>query len=387
MNGESRCKGGINQFIREESSELKNGDAMAMPIGTTQEQCRKICRDDKGMLPFHCKSFHYSQNAKLCLLSERQGGQNQDTVNSTEFSFHQSVCIQGGSLEPNTVLDTMAISQSFSDETQEPFVLLRQSLLEAEPYAVYQGYDLGRCLDNCLYRDGAKKCLSANFNSVSGECRLSHFDDRVARMVYHPDYNYYRNMDESSVSTTRFGNARSRDYYQNYEGAYQPYKSSSSVRNGFNFPMTSAVSSQQASTSSNFDDNKIYSREPSSNASPTRFASKCSESIGNAFKQVRSRTRLRADLIQKAVVVASIYECENLCLQETRFQCLSFNYMTKFQASLPANCELSTFKESNFDLTNPNVFENSEDFDFYVRESRQSFDPCIDGNIGFFENF
>lgn len=388
LNGESRCKGGINQFIKEENSELRNADAMAMPIGTTQEQCRKICRDDKGMLPFHCKSFHYSQNAKLCLLSESQGGE-KSSLNSTEFSFHQAVCIQDGGedsiLAPNSILKTMAISSSFSDEAQEPFQLLRQSLLEAEPYAVYQGFSLGKCLDNCLYRDAGKKCLSVNFNAVSGECRLSQFDDRVARMVFHPDYNYYRNVEVAA----RYGNARSRDYYQNYEGAYRPAATpppadskSSAVRNGFNFPMmTSAFSPQTSTTLTDFDD-KIYSREPSGK----NAASRCSDSQGlslDSFQQVRSRTRLRSDLVQKSAIVASIYECENLCLQETRFRCLSFNYMTKFQASLPANCELSTFKESNFDLTNPNVFENSEDFDFYAREARVSSDPCIDGKLAF----
>ena len=48
-------------------------------------------------------------------------------------------------------MDTMAATQSF-DESYEPFRLLRNSMLEAEPYVVYQGYNLGRCLDECLYR-------------------------------------------------------------------------------------------------------------------------------------------------------------------------------------------------------------------------------------------
>ena len=38
-------------------------------------------------------------------------------------------------------------------KSHEPFRLLRNTLLEAEPYAVYQGYTLGKCLDECLYRD------------------------------------------------------------------------------------------------------------------------------------------------------------------------------------------------------------------------------------------
>ena len=46
----------------------------------------------------------------------------------------------------------MAVSQNL-DTSSEPFRLLRNTILEAEPYAVYQGYVLGRCLDECLYRD------------------------------------------------------------------------------------------------------------------------------------------------------------------------------------------------------------------------------------------
>ena len=67
---------------------------MAMPLGTTKEQCRKICRDDKGMLPFYCKSYHYSDFSKLCLLSEN--GPGSKVTNSTDFSYHESICIQGG---------------------------------------------------------------------------------------------------------------------------------------------------------------------------------------------------------------------------------------------------------------------------------------------------
>ena len=67
---------------------------MAMPLGTTMDQCRKICRDDSGMLPFYCKSFHYSDKSKLCLLSEH--GPGSKVTNSTDFSYHESICIQGG---------------------------------------------------------------------------------------------------------------------------------------------------------------------------------------------------------------------------------------------------------------------------------------------------
>ena len=58
------------------------------------DQCRRICRDDKGLLPFLCKSFHYSSEDKLCLLSP--DGPGIDVENSTRFSYHQAVCLQGG---------------------------------------------------------------------------------------------------------------------------------------------------------------------------------------------------------------------------------------------------------------------------------------------------
>ena len=75
---------------------------MAMPLGTTKEQCRQICRDDKGMLPFYCKSFHYSDASKLCLFSEH--GPGSQVTNSSDFSYHESICIQGGKNFTKTIV-------------------------------------------------------------------------------------------------------------------------------------------------------------------------------------------------------------------------------------------------------------------------------------------
>ena len=58
----------------------------------------------------------------------------------------------GGRIEAKTEPTTLAVSQTL-EETSAPLRLLRNSVLEAEPYIVYQGYALGRCLDECLYRD------------------------------------------------------------------------------------------------------------------------------------------------------------------------------------------------------------------------------------------
>ena len=71
-----------------------------------------------------------------------------------------------------------------------------------------------------------------------------------------------------------------------------------------------------------------------------RKKSKC-DSDADIFQQLRSRTKLKADYVKRSVIVASLNECERLCLHESQFQCLSFNFMPKFVASLPANCELS----------------------------------------------
>ena len=43
--------------------------------------------------------------------------------------------------------------------------------------------------------------------------------------------------------------------------------------------------------------------------------------------QVRSRTRMRQQFIKRLETVNSLYECEQECLNERTFKCLSFNYM------------------------------------------------------------
>lgn len=111
LNGESRCKDGINRFVSETNTELVNAkDAMSMPVGTTQEQCRKICRDDKGILPFFCKSFHYDRDMKLCLLSEHKSdypmSSHKSVANSSSFSYFESICIQGGEFKYITSINT-----------------------------------------------------------------------------------------------------------------------------------------------------------------------------------------------------------------------------------------------------------------------------------------
>ena len=111
-----------------------------------------------------------------------------------------------------------------------------------------------------------------------------------------------------------------------------------------------------------------------------RRKSRCDESV-DFFKQLRSRTKIRSGYVKRSVIVASLYECEKICLQESLFKCSSFNYMPKFKASLPANCELSDTNYRTIDLTNPSLFEISDDHDFYGRDAKRSIEECIDGEF------
>ena len=65
-----------------------------------------------------------------------------------------------------------------------------------------------------------------------------------------------------------------------------------------------------------------------------RQKSNCDSSDVALFQQLRSRTKLRTNYVKRTGIVASLQECERLCLQEKQFQCLSFNFMPKFQGNL-----------------------------------------------------
>ena len=162
LSGETRCSSGSSlQFVHQPEVELHNTkEAMALPPGTSREQCRRICRDDSSLLPFFCQSFHYQPALQLCLLSENDShlkkANGLTLVNSTHFSYYEATCIGHHPREEATSLSsqisTSALARQSSDEeTTKELRLLRNSWLEAEPYLVYQGYELGRCLDECLY--------------------------------------------------------------------------------------------------------------------------------------------------------------------------------------------------------------------------------------------
>ncbi|XP_040580010.1 uncharacterized protein [Lepeophtheirus salmonis] len=96
LRGGNRCEG-IPRFVVEKNKEMpKNRDLLSFH-NIEEEECRKICRDDKGELPFLCHSFHYNAIEKLCLLSEDYfSDENNGIVTSRSLSYHELVCIQGG---------------------------------------------------------------------------------------------------------------------------------------------------------------------------------------------------------------------------------------------------------------------------------------------------
>ncbi len=88
------------------------------------------------------------------------------------------------------------------------------------------------------------RCLSVGYNPYTGECRLSRFDESSARLVFDPNFNYYRNIEGKNVCFIQKHNCciieflvdqDGRLYYAGYEGAYRPRKSNANGNGGFNY--------------------------------------------------------------------------------------------------------------------------------------------------------
>ena len=174
-------------------------------------------------------------------------------------------------------------------------------------------------------------------------------------------------MMRSSAEAVNTIEQRGRFYYENYEGP-------SSQRN-FNFPPVRR------------DPIPVTLRPPAAKETEVvtqrrRSSGRCQDGSYARFKQLRSRTRLKPAFIQKGETVNSLQDCERLCLQESNFLCLSFNYIQRINPTLNINCELSSEDYTQLDFANANFFEISEDHDYYGRE--RSFrngggeDSCID---------
>ena len=197
---------------------------------------------------------------------------------------------------------------------------------------------------------------------------MNSFDERDARLTYHPTFNYYRRLMPPAADGWRSNVEEEiqRYYYQNYPGAYQP-------RKGFSFPpLPSQSPSIRSST-----EKKTAERK---NGRKSICDSSFSGPAAGLFRQVRSRTRLKSHHIQRSLIVASLDECERECLEESQFKCMSFNFMPQIQAALPANCDLSHRHFPPIDAINhPDVLEMAKEYDFYARDESRSIDPCVDG--------
>lgn len=163
----------------------------------------------------------------------------------------------------------MAISQG-PDGSSSPFRLLRNTLLEAEPYAVYQDYTLGKCLDECLYKDvnlwvlqhkdatylrlpilltGASLRpsipLPGNAGWTSSVTKRPEWPStqsstftrtlKVSQFLIEYDLSYKR---EISYLGQGQVDGRGRFYYQNYQGPsrIQPPRTNNPAFSGFHFP-------------------------------------------------------------------------------------------------------------------------------------------------------
>eukprot|EP00095_Tigriopus_kingsejongensis_P012595 maker-scaffold642_size120736-snap-gene-0.15 protein:Tk12595 transcript:maker-scaffold642_size120736-snap-gene-0.15-mRNA-1 annotation:"IP14862p" len=210
LNGSSRCDG-TPIFIKEERKEYLGARDLLGFEDISPEECLERCTDDSGSLPFYCQSFHYKEETKLCLLSSDSFvGHNQidGLITSTVLSYHEELCLQEDPpLDGNNAIGgdhvTSRLSASASsplarqlrfDESSiaEAFERYRNYVIDAEYYFSQKGYDIGRCLEECLRDESI--CLSAVFNPATLECRLSRFSQKDARLIYDAEFDYFENL-------------------------------------------------------------------------------------------------------------------------------------------------------------------------------------------------
>ena len=201
---------------------------------------------------------------------------------------------------------------------------------------------------------------------------MCRFNEKEGRTLYHPEFNFYTAvMKREKFKTAAAFDKGGRYYYENYQG---PSSSQTRVETNFNFPTIPNVTPRFQSaevTTPRFLGPEVDGR---------RSEIRCGRSQ-DQFTLLRSRTRLRPQYIKSYETVASLLDCESLCLQEKKFQCLSFNYIQRGNPSWPTNCELSEEHHRQLDFADANHFEISEDHDYYARDRSSSIgggsDPCI----------
>merc|ERR1719483_181370 len=363
VHGLARCDG-FTMFFKEENVELKGGREMARVTDASLNDCEKLCRDDTGTLAFECKSFRYNSANKECVLSEDDSYSVPDSLVTSPISdFYQMVCVEGAQPEDaeNQELSYLYGREDRYYEEAVPFQRYRNSIIRAEFQRTIRNIDLGRCLDECLHQSSTK-CLSVAYNPISRECEISKYDQKDSRILYDADYDYYENLVDGSSSSGRDASS----YYNNYNGAYRPSAGKEQPFFENNRPET------------DYRPQEPQDYRPSSGTSGGRRGRCDSGSTGgDTFRQVRTRTRLRQQFIKRLETVNSLYECEQECLNERTFKCLSFNYIVGFSPTTEENCELSDQNSHDLDINNPSYYDNSERYDFYQREAA-ILDSCLD---------
>ncbi|XP_023344820.1 uncharacterized protein LOC111714044 isoform X7 [Eurytemora carolleeae] len=311
------------------------------------DDCVKICRDDLGVLAFNCKSFTYNAATQHCFLSDENSlSLVQKIATTPSETLYELFCVEGAKPENNEKAGVAYLygRENRYYEEEVPFQRYRNSILQAEFSQTIREVELSRCLDECLH--ASPKCMSIVYSARSRECKLSTFNQRDSRILYDPFFDYYENI---------IGPQDNIGYYDRYPGAFRPSPPSPG-------------------------------RYPPITGPPIRYpsggrTSRCDPGTGDSFRQVRSRTRLRQQFIRRLATVNSLFECEQECLRERIFKCLSFNYISVgFSPTTEENCELSEKNSYDYDIDNPVAFEQSERFDYYQREAKQEFtdDSCLD---------
>jgi len=381
--------------------------------------------------------LYNSEKAECVLSKDDSYSVPDNLVTSPITDFYEMVCIEGAQPEgaENKDLSYLYGREDRYYEEAVPFQRYRNSIIRAEFQRSIRNIDLGRCLDECLHQTSSK-CLSVAYNPIDRKCKISQYDQKDSRILYDADYDYYENLVDNMAAPSQLvhtairfpsghahhqtihlnlteqpeappepqkaylpplvgppvktllpdasfrtpeneiagsSNSARGGYYDNYHGAYRPPPGNEQPIFDPNEPQTGPRPNRYRPDSG---DSIRFEKDnrPSYGASGGRRG-RCDSgsTAGDTFRQVRSRTRLRQQFIKRLETVNSLYECEQECLNERTFKCLSFNYMSTSGYSYRSNCELSNREGFELDTYD---FDQANQWDFYGREGTGG--GCLD---------
>ena len=193
------CAGAV-VFVKEADVTMRGArERLTVPSSALRE-CTDKCRDDRGLLQFHCHSFVYTATLSECVLYEEDiFSPGIDLISSPTSDVYQVVCVgdQDGSLlrsgDNNGNAALYGRDSLLFDDNPVPFQRYRSSMITADTMKTLRGVELGRCLDECLHQT-VTKCMSVMYNPRSQECKLSRYDQSGSRIVYDADHDYYENL-------------------------------------------------------------------------------------------------------------------------------------------------------------------------------------------------